>query len=443
MIRNTSKGVIFMKKMLSVIIGMASVLFLHSGNVYAEMGEVYDMRLYGWYVTESDIYDLNKEYRENKDFDNNDAVEFLMKRAEQYGQGVYPRADSEDDFRGGWVVDEDGCIRFGIWNVDSASSSLAKIDLFLDEPINGTICSINAPENELKNFMETCKAEQEKKRKECGYAENAVYTGKITEEEEEKLNQEMQMLWEHKEELNIIAAFRYGNLISVDVLGMPSNESMQNIQKYAPDAENSMNYVTPENVSSVSELDSIEAFIEVRKNDYRMYYWGEDYLENIKSWMKREHQNYPAYTYDNLMTLGYICAEDRYYDNISDELEKFMATVPYQKNQDDPFDESDFGDPKHLAIKIVLQKYKELYPKEGYETLYEKYLKDINENEILTQEQKRERYCWKILKAEKELKNMETAAQESKESLPAAIAGCIVLVIGAVAVKVWMKKEGK
>ena len=59
MIRNTSKGMIFMKKMLSVIIGMASVLFLHSGNVYAEMGEVYDMRLYGWYVTESDIYDLN------------------------------------------------------------------------------------------------------------------------------------------------------------------------------------------------------------------------------------------------------------------------------------------------------------------------------------------------------------------------------------------------
>lgn len=90
MIRNTSKGMIFTKKMLSVIIGMASVLFLHSGNVYAEMGEVYDMRLYGWYVTESDIYDLNKEYRENKDFDNNDAVEFLMKRAEQYGQGVYP-----------------------------------------------------------------------------------------------------------------------------------------------------------------------------------------------------------------------------------------------------------------------------------------------------------------------------------------------------------------
>ena len=42
---------------------------------------------------------------------------------------------------------------------------------------------------------------------------------------------------------------------------------MQNIQKYAPDAENSMNYVTPENVSSVSELDSIEAFIEVRKNE--------------------------------------------------------------------------------------------------------------------------------------------------------------------------------
>ena len=216
---------------------------------------------------------------------------------------------------------------------------------------------------------------------------------------------------------------------------------MQNIQKYAPDAENSMNYVTPENVSSVSELDSIEAFIEVRKNDYRMYYWGEDYLENIKSWMKREHEKYPAYTYENLMTLGYICAEDKYYDNISDGLEKFMATVPYQKNQDDPFDESDFGDPKHLAIKIALQKYKELYPKEGYETLYEKYLKDINENENLSQKQKRGRYCWKIFKAEEELKNKEETGGTG--SLPIAIAGISVLVIGAVAVKVWMRKEEK
>lgn len=54
-------------------------------------------------------------------------------------------------------------------------------------------------------------------------------------------------------------------------------------------------------------------------------YWGEDYLENIKSWMKREHENYPAYTYENLMTLGYICAEDKYYDNISDEIRKIYG----------------------------------------------------------------------------------------------------------------------
>ena len=143
------------------------------------------------------------------------------------------------------------------------------------------------------------------------------------------------------------------------------------------------------------------------------------------------------------MTLGYICAEDKYYDNISDGLEKFMATVPYQKNQDDPFDESDFGDPKHLAIKIALQKYKELYPKEGYEFLYEKYLKDINENENLSQKQKRGRYCWKIFKAEEELKNVKTTAKESEEAFPTAVAGSIVLVLGAVAVKLWMKKAEK
>ena len=100
-------------------------------------------------------------------------------------------------------------------------------------------------------------------------------------------------------------------------------------------------------------------------------------------------------------------------------------------------------DIKFFGRRVVLQKYKELYPKESYEILYEKYIKDINENTYISQKQKRECYCWKILKAEEELKNMETAAQESKESLPAAIAGCIVLVIGAVAVKVWMRKEEK
>ena len=53
----------------------------------------------------------------------------------------------------------------------------------------------------------------------------------------------------------------------------------------------------------------------------------------------------------------------------------------------------------------------------------------------------RERYCWKILKAEEELKNKEETGGTG--SLPIAIAGISVLVIGAVAVKVWMRKEEK
>ena len=180
----------------------------------------------------------------------------------------------------------------------------------------------------------------------------------------------------------------------------------------------------------------------MKKEDGRYGNWSDDYFEKLEQFITNVHKNYPKYSYENLFGLGYLCNDESYY-NRNDELDNFLKTCLYIENKKNPFDESNFGDAQHLAIKIALQKYKELHPKESYEGLYEKYLKDINENENLSQKQKRGRYCWKILKAEEELKNMETAAQESKESLPAAIAGCIVLVIGAVAVKVWMKKEEK
>ena len=124
-------------------------------------------------------------------------------------------------------------------------------------------------------------------------------------------------------------------------------------------------------------------------------------------------------------------------------VQETVLPVLYMENEKNPVDESLYGDKNHLAVRVVLQKYKELYPKESYEILYEKYIKDINENTYISQKQKRERYCWKILKAEEELKNVKTTAKESEEAFPTAVAGSIVLVLGAVAVKLWMKKAEK
>ena len=44
---------------------------------------------------------------------------------------------------------------------------------------------------------------------------------------------------------------------------------------------------------------------------------------------------------------------------------------------------------------------------------------------------------------EEELKNVKTTAKESEEAFPTAVAGSIVLVLGAVAVKLWMKMAEK
>ena len=194
------------------------------------------------------------------------------------------------------------------------------------------------------------------------------------------------------------------------------------------------------NVSQVSDLDDIKLFLLMKKEDGRYRNWSDGYFEKLEQFITNIHKNYPEYSYENLFGLGYLCNDESYY-NRNDELDNFLKTCLYIENKKNPFDESNFGDAQHLAIKIALQKYKELYPKESYEGLYEKYLKDINENENLSQKQKRGRYCWKIFKAEEELKNKEETGGTG--SLPIAIAGISVLVIGAVAVKVWMRKEEK
>ena len=47
-------------------------------------------------MTLEDIYDLNEQYRETPELDKEEAVEFLMKRAEKDGRNIEYEMDGED-----------------------------------------------------------------------------------------------------------------------------------------------------------------------------------------------------------------------------------------------------------------------------------------------------------------------------------------------------------
>ena len=87
-----------------------------------------------------------------------------------------------------------------------------------------------------------------------------------------------------------------------------------------------------------------------------------------------------------------------------------------------------------------------MHPDMSYEEIYEKYLSDWEDTTEMTREAKIYQLIMKRVTGQLS-KSEEVQKEEGKikknEINKAAIAGCIVLVIGAVAVKVWMKKEGK
>lgn len=270
----------------------------------------------------------------------------------------------------------------------------------------------------------------------------------LSERSKEERYKDIQMLWQRKDELKILEIDEETDG-SLAVYGLDSREKFfENIKE-----EEQGNYIYNcekewwkderlDNVSQVSDLDDIKLFLLMKKEDERYRCWSDDCFEKLEQFIINMHKNYPDYSYENLFSLGYLCNDESYYHS-SDELVNFVQKCLYMENEKNPVDESLYGDKNHLAVRVVLQKYKELYPKESYEILYEKYIKDINENTYISQKQKRERYCWKILKAEEELKNVKTTAKESEEAFPTAVAGSIVLVLGAVAVKMWMKKAEK
>ena len=147
--------------------------------------------------------------------------------------------------------------------------------------------------------------------------------------------------------------------------------------------------------------------------------------------------SYPGYSYENLFTLGYLSREKDYYTDFDPELDDFAEALPYTANDKNPFDEESYGDKEQLAVKALLKNYRALFPEKSYLQLYETYVKDIYENSVLTQEEKRSRYMWKMIQAENELEKL---TEQKKDAGMLAIAGCVVIVSGVIAMIIIKRK---
>lgn len=446
-------------------------LFLLCRNeyVYAEKSDTTEFGFSGCYVTMEDIYALNEAYQNNPEMKNDEAEEFLMKRAKTYQEGLDYRIQSEGSGIGVLRIGDDmGYIDYMCypWLPDSSYAG-DDSGIYLYAAIGSDFCSLAVSQDELKEFIERNNQIKDRYREVCRYARNNLqdneYAGvSINDEnipvvllaEESRADElekqgiawefcektradmygELQYLWQNREALQLVNVFS-NQYAGLEIYGLMSEEEFtQNV----PDAKLAGYYYEKEfswwytdekltEIEDVSELEDLSLFLLSKKCDARYLMWGDEFWEEMRVWMEQMRNIYPSYSYENLFSLGYLSREEGYYTEFDSELEDFVNLLPYTENKKNPFDENAYGDTEYLVLKVLLEKYKMMYPTQDYGQLYNTYVREIHESSVLTQEEKRDRYSWKIMEAEKKLENR---IASEKNTMPLTLAGCVVLVFG-------------
>ena len=210
-------------------------------------------------------------------------------------------------------------------------------------------------------------------------------------------------------------------------------------------------------VQTMAREDEPEKFVEQQKMLYKYTErvgedkdlperMAEEQWENLKIALTEMKKMYPEYSCRNLY---YHIAGDynvEEYTGFDPELLAFAETLEYRadKNQ---VSEDEFGDPEHLELKNLLRKYKEKYPELTYLQIYQTYLQETEESVQMSKREKLYWYLWQKYSFDKKTENIQkegTNGQNNSDKYrETAVAGIIVLVFGAVAVKLWMKKAEK
>ena len=92
-----------------------------------------------------------------------------------------------------------------------------------------------------------------------------------------------------------------------------------------------------------------------------------------------------------------------------------------------------------MELKSQLRIYKNKYPEMSYDDIYSKYLSNWEENRHENRQKKLYNLLYEISEEQEETESESTDSK--KCNMKTAVAGSIVMVFGAVIVKIWMKKK--
>ena len=460
---------IFMKKFICAVSIMTGVLLL---PLYAQAKvDITEIDVTDEVVSEDTIYELNKQYREETI--GNKAIRFL----DQHGIRIFGNVREPMVIKDGYA---DWDCKF---SEELSMSGAAFGPIRLKYRFTGEEIVLSEEKEKLEDYFERTmqmsrdireKAEyirknvpeneyggmyyDEKAGCICVYVMTDQWKDELeiqgyhcmkTENSMKDLYQELQALWEERKKyaINYIKVNECENTLDIYVVQNAESEKLQNmgyqiINAYVLHPGNCYFSVENETIEADTVMNMFDstAFSEQLEKD-------ENIKEHIHEGIQCLSEKYPDYDIRNL--LNRIAADGNYerYLDFDKEILQFVEKLPaYVPNTEDPAEELMFGDPQRIELKSQLREYKELHPDMSYEEIYEKYLGDWEDTTEMTREAKIYQLVMKRVTGQLS-KSEEVQKEEGKikknEINKAAIAGCIVLVIGAVAVKVWMKKEGK
>lgn len=446
-----------------IILFFLILFFGFSGHItYAEkLNYCSEIEFSGWYVSIDDIYALREEYEENPDLEAKKARDFLIERAENYKKDMnYINNEYQNGYGGGNVFlygDDTGYRNYYISDFNSSSSYLGSGPIYLYATVSHEYIQLNLSKEELKKFFERNNKWAEEFRTVCEYVRNylqedeysgvyfkytdldeyngttngIVYVGlsdkskaavleekgiawessEFYEKSREDMHHQLQYLWENREQLRIVEVMAACNQVIIS--GLDSEEEFyKKVQgKSLEDCHYEKAFKLwgiDEKLTKIEnwhELAELSNFILMKKQEEPD--WGEKFWKELEVWLEYMKKLYPEYSYENLFHMAYVSRDKSYYTDFDTELEEFADKLIYTENQKNPFDEEEFGDPKHLVLKALLKNCKELYPKKEYAQLYDIYAREVNESGLYTAEEKRNKFVWKLLQVEKELEKLQ------------------------------------
>lgn len=437
----------FVKKLLGIYI--LSIIFIRSLNVYGESVHTsIDFELCNIFLTIDDVYCLNDEYLKNPDLTVEEADKLLNEYALNYVdiEYIYGKGFYYD------IVGKEGYIDYSCCTEDPMSSAWVKYpQAVLKSYWTGEVIFLNEPREKIEQFIECTNQIAEQTREKLFYVRNnlkdteyaSVYYddkyqvhvmladeskaflleehGIIWEKTDTSLADKyakLQYLWEERETLNIIDVYAYTDIDKLVICRRNSEEEFRaklNDRRFQNDFYNRM-----DEIDDTTTSDTPEEFIKKKEQTYLGL--ESNQWEKIKQYLEQMSLRYPEYSYENLFSFVFQDCNYKDYVNFDKNLEQFTDSVKYYKNEKNPFDEKYYGDSGLIALKMFLANYKSLYPEMSYEKLYDKYGKEINESEILTQEEKRSKYLWKIVQAKQLIRG-------KKQQIYPAIVGFGILII--------------